>query len=364
MKKKIQKFFKFIFVKNADHAIWVISSGLMFLIIVVFAVYTFAPDLQRSVNGLIPGTQETAQTQEKIFQLPVTVVYDSSSQAQKTRMDKFLGNLTDPKQALRSTQLKTTWLDSKTPQAQQLIAESGLKYLPQIFLDPSIEQHPQFSALKQYLNKKGDVYFIRLASLENLEIPPVTDGHFAGADPLKAKVVIQAYGSYACEQCVAIQSVLKQIVKNYPTTVSVVYKHFEPGDSYNQIAQSAECATEQNKFFEMQDLLYKGQAEMLSKLDPLLESAGNAANPQNSAAAVKTYIKQLLEGYAQKLHLNFKKFQTCLSDQTYLKAIDQQTLDAIDYGVNGPPAFFINKKFESGLASYDDFKSLIDQELQ
>ncbi len=352
MKKKIEKFFRHIFVTNADHEIWIVSAVVLFLIMVVFGAYSYQPDFNRSVNTLLWGTQQQSGTQGKLFHLPVTVVYNTASEDQKMKMDQFLQNLTDPTQALADTDLQTTWLDAKDPKAVVLIKQSGLKYLPQIFVDVSIEEHPQFKALQQYLTKKDNFYFIRLAPLENLEVPPVDGGHAAGADPSTAKVVIQAYESYACDHCATAQDTLKQIIKDYPT-VSVVYKHFEPGDLFNQIAQGAECAADQDKFTEMQDKLFKGQSEMLQKFQTFTK-----------AEEATAYVSTTLEADAKALRLNVSLFQTCMANKVHQVAIDKQTLDAIDYGINAPPAFFINKNFRSGLLSYDEFKSIIEEELK
>ncbi len=350
--KKIQKFFQKIFVTNADNQVWMASSVVLILLCVLFGAYTFHPGFHSSVDALLWGTQQAAPTQQKLFHLPVTVVYDPSSTEQKAKMDEFLQNLTDPTQALIDTDLQTTWLDSKDPKAQPLMALSGLHYLPQIFIDQSIEQHPQFQALQSYLNKSGDTYFIRLSPLEHLQIPSTDGGHVEGVDPSQAKVVIQDYESYSCDHCAEAQDTLKKLLKDYPKTLRVVYKHFEPGDTYNQIAQGAECAADQNKFFEMQDRIFKGQPDMLQKLQTM-----------TSAADSSNYVSSLLEGYAKDLKLNASVFKTCLDEAYHSKDIEDQTLEAVDYGVNGPPTFFINDKFQSGLLTYDEFKTIIDQDL-
>jgi len=357
IKQKVQGFFEFVFVSNAENEIWLISAVVLFLVLVLYALYSYEPNFNRSVNTLLMGTQQVAQTQEKLFKLPVTVVYDSSSTEQKTRMNEFLANLSDPTAALIATDVEPTWLDYKDQKAQALIQQSGLKYLPQIFLDPSIQQHPQFKALQQYLTNKGDVWFIRLAPLQNLGTPDATQGNFQGVDPTKAKVVIQAYESYACDHCAEAQATLKKIVQDYPNDVSIVYKHFEPGDVYNQVAQGAECAGDQGKFFQMQDVIFKGQPDMLKKFQSF--STAQTASPE-----VAAYVDTLLQTDAKNLHLNLDLFKTCMSEKTHYALIQQETLDAVDYGVNGPPSFFINQQFQNGLLSYDQFKPIIDSELK
>jgi protein-disulfide isomerase len=106
----------------------------------------------------------------------------------------------------------------------------------------------------------------------------------------------------------------------------------------------------------MQDLIFKEQPAMLQKLQTLSQTA--------TADQGIAYLKTLLAGYAKTLGLDAKTFQTCLDQKTHSAAIDQQTLDAIDYGVNEPPSFFINSQFQSGLVTYDQFKTIIDAELK
>jgi len=352
MQKKIKKILNKVFVKNAGNRVWMVSTLVLFVLMVIVGVYSYQPDFNRSVNTLLWGTQQQGQAQEKLFNLPVTVIINEGSEEQKMRMEQFLENLADPQQALAATELQPKWLDAKTPEAQQLIQQSGLKYLPQLFLDGSIEQHPQFEAMQQYITKSGTGYFIRLAPLEHLEIPTATVGHVQGADPSTAKVVIQAYESYSCDHCAEANETLKRVISEYPT-VSVVYKHFEPGDVYNFVAQGAECAGDQNKFFEMQEAIFKGQADMLQKMQTF-------TIPEEATASGRT----VLESHAQNIRLNLGVFRTCLDEKIHYKAVGDQTLDAIDYGVNGPPAFFINKNYQNGLLSYDEFKSIIEEELK
>lgn len=349
---KIKKFFKNIFVAKSDSKYWMASAVFLVLIVAFLGVYSLSPDFNRATNTLLWGTQNAVE-QTKLFKLPVTVVYNQSSEDQRMRMEQFVTNLADPQQALMDTEVEPKWLDVNTPEAQQLIQKSRLKYLPQLFVDASIEQHPQFQPMQQYLTKSDDVYFIRLAPLEHLGVPPFTDGQVSGTDPAQAKVVIQVYESFSCNHCAEAHETLNRILQEYPSTVSVVYKYFEPGDAYVSIARGAACAADQGKFSQMQDLMFRGQADMLAKLPTF-------TNEEDATA----YIEDTLKGYARAAGLDAAIFQGCLDERAHAIAIEQQTLDAIDYGVNGPPAFFINRRFQSGLLSYDEFKTMIEEELQ
>ncbi len=368
--KKIQKFFSHVFEKNSHHSLWIASSLGLAVIFIFSLFYSFNAGFQVSVDGLLWGkrqspdqekpittivvaTQQGTQQNIPLFHLPVTVVYNTDSSEQKARMDQFLGNLADPQRALTSSELQVTWLDYKTPAAQDLMKKSGIHYLPQIFIDPSIEQHPQFKAMGQYLNKKDGIYYIRIASLQTLSSPPVTDGHLSGTDPSTAKTVLQVYESYTSDQSKAMDETLKRLRAEKPDGLSVIYKHFEPSDIFNLIAQGTECANDQNKFLEMREQIFSGQPEMLKQMEKLLTQ--NPADPTK----VEAYLQKLLQGYAQKIKLNTKNFQDCMKSNTHQKVIQMQTLDALDYGVSTLPSLFINNDLKTGPLSYDEIiKSL------
>ena len=81
-------------------------------------------------------------------------------------------------------------------------------------------------------------------------------------------------------------------------------------------AQSAHCAGDQGKFWEMKDLLFKNQA----RLD--LDS---------------------LTGYANSLSLNADTFKSCMSQGKHLDEIDTESKYAMSLGITGTPTFIIGK---------------------
>ena len=368
IKKKLTAFFKHIFVKNADHEIWIASSIVLFLVFLLFALYLFQPEFNKSVNTVLwGGTQQitgTSQSQQKLFQLAVTVVYDSSSTEQKTKMDTFLANMTDPTVALKGTELLTTWIDSKDPKAQNLISQSGLKYLPQVFIDSSIEQHPQFQAIKQYLNKVANSYFIRVAPIEMIQPPVANIADPVSSDPNQAKAVIIVYDRQFCDACATLEKTFTGLLKQYGKQLSIVYRHFDPGDVANGYAQGVDCAGDQNKFFEMRNKLYADQAALSPKIDAVLAKLPNTTDQNAAELAAKPLLQNELTVAAQSLKLNMKDFQSCLDTGKYKASIDGQTLDALNYGVNDAPTFFVNGKLETGNLPVDQLKTLIDAELK
>jgi protein-disulfide isomerase len=101
-------------------------------------------------------------------------------------------------------------------------------------------------------------------------------------------------------------------------------------------AEATECADDQGKFWEYQDLLYANQ----------------------SALDVDS-----LKGYAAQLGLDTATFDQCLDTgkQTAEWQKDQQ--DGDSYGVSGTPAFFINGRLVSGAQPFSVFQQVIDAAL-
>jgi protein-disulfide isomerase len=96
------------------------------------------------------------------------------------------------------------------------------------------------------------------------------------------------------------------------------------------------CAKEQGKFWEFHDKIFENQRA--------LEDAD-------------------LKRYATEIGLDAESFNTCLDSGKFKNEVMQDQREGQEVGVTGTPAFFINGRFISGARPFEDFKSLIDQEL-
>lgn len=91
----------------------------------------------------------------------------------------------------------------------------------------------------------------------------------------------------------------------------------------------AKCAGEQNKFFEMRELLLdKVEKEILAE-DDFLQ-------------------------YTKDLALDEKKMMACLSSEKYLPEIRAYSSEAENFGVYGSPTIFVGKEIVSGARHFDD----------
>ncbi len=94
---------------------------------------------------------------------------------------------------------------------------------------------------------------------------------------------------------------------------------------------------------------------------PAAPSAAQPAAPQ--AAKTEADIVKNLKGYALKLGLDETKFNSCLDSGSKAALVKADLDDGSKAGVNGTPAFFVNGRLISGAVPFEQFKTIIDEEL-
>ena len=156
-----------------------------------------------------------------------------------------------------------------------------------------------------------------------------------------APVTIVEFSDYECPFCTKFyDQSLQQIEKNYIDTgkVKFIYRDFPLSFHQNaqKAAEAAECAGEQDKYFEMHDLLFE----------------------KGVSGGVNAF-KQ----YAKDIGLNTKKFDQCLDSGAMAQEVKDDFAAGQQLGVSGTPAFFINGKLVSGAQPYSVFEQIIEQEL-
>src|SRR6266581_5484532 len=88
---------------------------------------------------------------------------------------------------------------------------------------------------------------------------------------VSSPVVMEEYGDYQCPPCGQLYPELKQIEHEYGNQVQIVFHHFPLTKMHKNAmiaAHAAEAARNQNKFWEMHDLLYRNQKEWSDLADP------------------------------------------------------------------------------------------------
>lgn len=156
-----------------------------------------------------------------------------------------------------------------------------------------------------------------------------------------APVTIVEFSDYECPFCVRFYTeTFGQIDERYIKTgkVKFVYRDFPLG--FHQFAQkaaeAAECAGEQDKYFEMYDKLFK----------------------EGVKGGVDSY-KQ----YARDIGLDASKFNECIDTGKMESEIKKDASDGAAAGIKGTPGFFINGQLISGAQPFSRFQQAIETEL-
>lgn len=171
-----------------------------------------------------------------------------------------------------------------------------------------------------------------------------------------APVTIIEYGDYQCPYCnLFFTETQSLIVKNYVDIgkVKMVFRNFIVNDrtssdheSHNT-ALAAECAKDQNKFWDFHDAVSQ------------LEFKDETANPQ-TAENNGNLNRDAFMNIAKTLGMDQNKFASCFDSGQYSSNIQQESDQAIKYGITATPTFFINGQQVVGALPYAQFKTAID----
>lgn len=180
--------------------------------------------------------------------------------------------------------------------------------------------------------------------VENANLPKVRASDIILGDK-KAKVTLTEYADFQCPACATYNPIVNQVLDNYKGKVKFVFRFF-PLLSIHKNAlisgQAAYGASKQNKFAEMKDILFDKQADWEGLGDP----------------------REVFMGYAATIKgLDAIKFKTDMNSAEAKNAVSNGEKEALGLGLNSTPSFFLGNKYIVP-KGYDDFKTLIDQELK
>jgi len=177
-------------------------------------------------------------------------------------------------------------------------------------------------------------------------------------DPFKgdpnAPVIVVEFSDFQCPFCSRFyQQTLPLIQENYIDTgkIKFVYRDL-PLDSLHPNARlthiAAECADEQEKFWEYHDVLFEKQSQWqrLSSTD----------------------LPITLTQFATDLGLQSASFETCLESEEMADEVKKDVADATKYGSTGTPTFFIGTEEDGfiklvGAQPYAAFEASIEDYL-
>ncbi len=314
--------------------------------------------------GLVLGCQRPATTQAKTTQpdssAPVAkwnggsisaaeldaAVYDQRKQALEQMLVRKLVEQKAKSQNITPEELIKREVSDKlkkpSDEEMKKFYDEQAKRQPLPPFDQIKEQIAQYLERPQ-IQSAQQAFVDRLKKEYGVEValkPPKVDVAAVGPSkgPASAPVTIIEFSDFECPFCGRAEDTVKRVMKEYDGKVRLVYRDF-PLPMHPQAqkaAEAAQCAGDQGKYWEMHEKLFANQT---------------ALQPAQ------------LKGYAKDLQLNQAKFDQCLDSGEKAKVVDENRKAGEKVGVTGTPAFFVNGYQLTGAQPFEEFKSLIDQEL-
>jgi len=179
------------------------------------------------------------------------------------------------------------------------------------------------------------MYYLSLPKVSYTPLKEHTE-HVRGMPDAQIRIV--EYSDFQCSYCARAQPTLDQILSSYEGEVKLIFKHFplQFHQYAKKSAEAAECADDQEKFWEYHDKLFENQ---------------NALTTND------------LKRYASEIGLDTELFDACLDSGTMASRVREDTSEGQKFGVSGTPTFLIDGQKVVGAESYSVFQQIIDAEL-
>lgn len=242
-----------------------------------------------------------------------------------------------------SPTIKIEMLEIDSEEAKDLIKKFEIKTIPAFVFDKGIKEVENYEQLAEILIKKDSQYLFDavkagIPTCQYLEVPPVKDSD-SQKGPKDAKITIIEYSDYQCSHCSKAHQTIEQLFDDYKDKIKLVRKHLalDFHKDAQKAAEAAECAGDQNKFWQMNEKLFENQKDL-------------------SVEKIKEIAKEI--------SLDTKKFNSCLDSGKYEEKVKNQKKEAEELGISGAPFFFINKQVINGAQPYEAFKKVVEKELE
>ena len=205
---------------------------------------------------------------------------------------------------------------------------------------------------KMPVTMSADGRYLVFGEVEDITVDPfkavmdklvLKDRPFKG--PANAKVTIVEFSDYQCPFCTrGYNTIETQVLKEYGDKVKFYYMNFPlPMHPWAQpAAVAAECALLQNKdaYWTLYNYYFTNQKEI---------------TPQN--------LKEKTLEALKDSKIDIAKFNECFDNNKTADEVKRQMAEGQSVGVTGTPAFIINGRLVSGAQPFENFKAVIDDEL-
>lgn len=154
--------------------------------------------------------------------------------------------------------------------------------------------------------------------------------------PVEATIEVVEFGEFQCPYCMRHEKALAELVEEYPGKVRAGFKHYPMAKHAMALpaARASWAAQQQDKFWEMHDLLFADRG----KLD-----------------------EAVILGHAKALGLDMEKFQADFEGEESHTQVFKDRRAGKAAGVKGTPTYFVNGKFAG--ADPDTVRAVINKQL-
>ena len=163
--------------------------------------------------------------------------------------------------------------------------------------------------------------------------------------PADAPVVVVEYADFQCPYCKQFaDSTERQVKENYVDAgqVRFVFRHLAfIGSESLWAAQAAECANEQDRFWDYHDKLFAEQGG---------ENVG-------------AFSQDNLKRFAAELGLDTLQFNECLDSNEYQTKVEQEVAQAQRLGIRSTPSVFVNGQLIENASNYQVLQTAIERAL-
>ncbi|MEE8537415.1 MAG: thioredoxin domain-containing protein [Acidobacteriota bacterium] len=167
----------------------------------------------------------------------------------------------------------------------------------------------------------------------------VEAGDSPSIGPKDAPVTIIEFLDFQCPFCSRAEVTVQRIMREYPDKVRLVFKQHPLVAIHRQAMLASEAALaahDQGRYREMHDKLFTISREL---------------------------TRENILKVGRDIGLNMDKFTADLDSGKYRATVESEIQQALSVGASGTPAFFINGRYLSGARPFEQFKPIVEQEI-
>jgi protein-disulfide isomerase len=148
------------------------------------------------------------------------------------------------------------------------------------------------------------------------------------------------YGDYQCPHCGHAYPIIKAIQQKFGSDLTFVFRNFPLSEVHPQAriaAIATEAANMQGRFWEMHDVIFENQKNLLGRS---------------------------LTEYARRIGLDTDQFQDDLKNNVHAEKVQADFESGLRSGVNRTPSFFINGEKYDGNWEEEAFSDYLENKIK